>query len=135
MRYTWKVEGMVIGPKNAEKILANNVIFIWEFNPHKVHLFVFNDQYGFIGAVWAGNLQDALDEMADNDLLDSMMIDAKEYDKMSKEEQDEVAYLGNASEPFDLTYIGVKEVWNLPVEMIAEFAEARGANAANLDLI
>jgi len=127
-------------PRNAElendKILCNNIIFEGEFNPHNVRLFVIGHEFGAIGAVWASCEQDALDELVDCDLGDCFLIDLEEFEKMSEEEKEQTTYLGNASEPADLSYVWIGEVEFDKVrdfEVLMKFAEARGSCCDNLD--
>jgi hypothetical protein len=80
-------------------------------NPHNMHPFILHD-HGFpICVVLASNLQDALDEAVDNNKLDSFQIleeDFADYDIES--ENPTCAFLGNASEPFDIDCISVVEL-------------------------
>lgn len=79
-----------------------------EFNPHKVRPFLIHNEFGTLAIVYADNEQDALDEAADADKLDSVQVDEEEYFKADEEgHSDEYANLGNAGQPFDLTYIGL----------------------------
>jgi len=86
-------------------------------------LWVIGNEYGALGAVWASNEQDALDELVDQNLAAGLAIDEKDADE-------ETARLGNAGEPHDLTH-----AWLSPVEfdkvrdfnLLMKLAEARGA--------
>ncbi len=119
-----------------ERILANNVIFAGEFNPHNVRLWVVGNESGPLCAVWADCEQDALDEGVDSDLLGGLLIDPADVEKMSDEEREGVSFLGNAGEPADLehAWLGVVELEpTRDIKTIIRFAEARGACADNLD--
>src|SRR3989442_10444928 len=83
----------------AERILTNNVIFSGEFNPHNIRLWVIGNAYGALGAVWAGNEQDALDQLVDAGLGDQFLVD----EQTQAEQEDDLSYLGNAGEAADLT--------------------------------
>lgn len=112
-----------------ERILANDVHFAGEFNPHNVRLWVIGNEFGALGAVWAGNEQDALDELVDSDLGGGLLIDEKDATEDS-------ARLGNAGEPADLTYAWMATVNFQPerdLALLLCFAEARGANNSTLD--
>lgn len=117
-----------------EKIMANNVILPWEFNPHNVRLWVIGHEFGAIGAVWADNEQDALDELVDHGLGECLLV---QDPKLTEEDNDQYTPLGNAGELADLTY-----VWTAPVIfdfsrdciLLCMFAEARGSTISTLDL-
>ena len=115
----------------AGAVLANEVIFPTEFNLYNVHIFLIHNEYGYIAAVWASSAQDALDRAVNSDLLNSCLIATADLPDFG----DDVSYLGNASEPFDLSNIGITEVYpaNQPLATLLRFAEARGAGAVNLD--
>lgn len=118
-----------------EKILANNVILPGETNYHGTRLWVIGHVYGAIAAVWADCEQDALDELCDVGMADCFLIDEEEQSGATDSEREEWAYLGNASEPADLS-----DAWMAPVEfdpardlsLIIALAEARGACQATL---
>ncbi len=116
-----------------ERILCNDVRLPHDgANPHNVRLWVIGNEFGVLCAVWASHEQDALDEACNAGLLSGLACDEPE----NEDEQDEVTRLGNAGEPHDLTYAWIQTVrldgakdW----ELIARFAEARGACADTLD--
>ena len=62
----WSFEGMRI---NEDRMLANDVTFAWEYNPHNVRPWFIYGELGPLALVWADTLQDALDEAVDNDML------------------------------------------------------------------
>lgn len=97
------------GQKLSDSLVVNPDDFIpaGEFNPHNVRPWLI-EGYGPIAIVFADCEQDALDEAADRDKLDGYLIPATELEEAEKEER--VAYLGNASEPFDLTDIRIQEL-------------------------
>ena len=112
-----------------ENILANDVIFPWELNPHNVRLFLIGDEFGPICAIWASCLQDALDEMVDANLGDRFLIneeDIKDYEK--DDLMDSITYLGNTSEPADLEELWTEEIdlGEQTIPLLCKFAEARG---------
>jgi len=79
-----------------------------EFNPHNVRPWLIHNEYGTLAIVYASHEQDALDEAVDGDKMDSCMVSPEDYAEAEREgHADEYANLGNAGEPFDLTYIGM----------------------------
>ena len=117
-----------------ERILCNDVMLPHDrFNPHNVRLWVIGNSFGALCAVWASCEQDALDEACNAGMLAGLAIEESDLEDVNKEE---CARLGNAGEPHDLTYAWMQTVrlegakdW----ELIARFAEARGACADTLD--
>lgn len=117
-----------------EKIMTGDIIFPWEFNPNNVGLFIVFNEYGPLFAIW-GEEHEILDIAVDSNLLDRCLIDEKEFSKMNEDEKEDITYLGNASEPFDITNINYKRVDLIKqdIKLLCKLAEARGANANNLD--
>jgi hypothetical protein len=110
-----------------------------QFNPHNKRPFLIGNEFGVLGIVYADHLQDALDEMVDADKLDSCLIAKDDYagthniniayarackgncsdcgaspDRCFEApcEHGDFARLGNAGEPFDLSYIWTRELPN-----------------------
>lgn len=112
----------------AEQILANDVHYPGDYNPHNVKLWVIGHVYGPVAMVWASCEQDALDEAWDKDLLKCFAVDAGEQTE-DEATRESYAYLGNASEPADLTDCWMNTVpWeSLPEPLKLAFAEAKGA--------
>jgi hypothetical protein len=116
----------------VERVLTNDVVLPWERHYHGVQLWVIGNEFGAMGAVWAGNEQEAFDELCDQGLSGGLMVDDQEQDA----EENELTHLGNKGELHDLTH-----AWCLPVEwdltrdckLLCQMAEARGANCDNLD--
>jgi hypothetical protein len=78
-----------------------------------VRPFLIHNEYGTLAIVYASHLQDALDEAVDADRMNSCLVSDEDYAEAEKEGwADEYARLGNAGEPFDLTYIGYVELPN-----------------------
>jgi hypothetical protein len=95
---------------NPDEYFANG-----DFNPHHVRPFLIHNEFGVLCVVYAQSEQDALDEAVDANRLDSCLVSAADYQEAEQEgHADEFANLGNAGEPFDLTYIGVIELKNAP---------------------
>jgi hypothetical protein len=93
------------------------------FNPHGVRPIILSDHGQVVTVVFASNLQDALDEAVDQHKLDSYMIEepgntntevkglpAADYPTLGTENEEGIARLGNASEPFDIENIDVEEM-------------------------
>ena len=120
---------------DGDRILTNNVVFPWEFNPHRVRLFVIGNEFGAIAAAWAESIQDALDEAMDADLLTSFLVD--DADKLTADELEDCRRLGNAGDLVDLTNAWIQEVDLNPengnVRLLVAFAEARGAGNERLE--
>lgn len=111
-----------------ERILANNVIFPGEFNPHNVRLWVIGNEYGALGAVWADCESDAIDELIDSDLGGGILIDEADADE-------ETARGGNAGEPYDTEHLWMATVRfeaTHDLKLMLALAEARGACSKSL---
>jgi hypothetical protein len=120
---------------NEEEVLCNNVILPWEFNPHKVTLYVIGHEFGAVGAVWASHEQDALDELIDSGLGKSFLVSEEDQSSATEDEREDWTHLGNASEPCDLTNAWIQQVRLEPSQdfrLLCAFAEARGACKDNL---
>ena len=118
-----------------ERIRCDDIILPGEFNPHNKRLWVTLSRYGALGATWADHIQEALDELVDRDLAGNILVDEADVAKMDEDEQEELARLGNAGEPCDLTDVDVQEVVFKPErdwKLLCMFAEARGAGVSNL---
>ncbi len=110
---------------DTDRILCNDITFPWEYNPHRVSLWVVGNEFGVLGAAW-GNEQDALDEIADADL---MVCQANDDEHAEHGEECECAFLGNASEPYDLTNVWMQrvDVNAMDKRDLCTLAECRGA--------
>lgn len=121
----------------AENILTNDVIFPWELNTNKVNLYVVGNEFGAIGAAWANNEGDVLDELCDAGLLECFLVSDEEIEECKLNDEDEDwAHLGCNNHPANLINMWIQTVkldgprdW----ELIAKLAEARGAGTENLD--
>lgn len=116
------------------RFALNDITLPGEYNPHKVRVWVHYNQFGVMGAVWASNLQDALDELVDQDLAGGILMDEKTAEELEAEGED-VDRAGNASEPVDLTYYDAVEVMLDPkrdAALIEELKQAQDEGAAFL---
>lgn len=114
-------------------ILVNNVVFPWEYNPHRVRLWVIGHEFGPIVALWADCEQDAFDEMLDQN-YEHFLVQPEDVDP-ELDAEGFYTNLGNAGEPCDLSYAWIKDVTLDPVRdlrLIVALAEARGAGVDNL---
>ena len=128
--------GREISDLSDSQILCNNIVFPWEFNPHKVRLFVIGNVYGSVAAVWSDCEQDAFSELIDSGLGDSFLVSADDQDSATEEGRDEWARLGNAGEPCDLNDAWIQEVRLSEQDdcrLLCAFAEARGNLQATLE--
>lgn len=111
------------------KILCNDVSLPGGFNPHNVRLWVIGNEYGAMGAVWAGNEGDAIDELIDAGLAGGILIEEADA-------TEETARGGNAGEAYDSEHLWMAEVVFEPVRdlsILLKFAEAKGNCADTLD--
>ena len=117
-----------------DRILANDVTFPHEYNPHNVRLWVIGNEYGAICAVWADCEQEALDEALDAGKLDSFLVEPEDVDPDLLADGF-YAHLGNAGEITDLSYCSMEEISlnDQDMKFIIALAEARGAGHDNLE--
>lgn len=89
-----------------------------EYNPYLVRPWLFHDHGFTLAVVFASNLQDALDELADSGKIDHLQLDPNDPEERSTYGQEAdsedgdgpgwdwnpevVSFLGNADEPFDI---------------------------------
>lgn len=108
----------------SDKDIANpdDMVTVGSYNPYKIHPFILHE-VGYVQAiVFAENLQDALDEAVDSNLLDRYQIAPTEMNDYACSAHEAgfnyecsdcgsgIANLGNASEPFDIENCEVIEV-------------------------
>ena len=93
--------------------------------PYKIKPWLFHEHGIVVAVVFAESLQDALDEAVDGDKLDRFMIAEADYADygIDTEQDDGVAYLGNASEPFDIESLECLELPNPPSSFCALFEQ------------
>jgi len=82
-------------------------------------LYAIGHEFGCLAIVYANCEQDSIDEAINNDMLDCLQIPDDEYAAMSESEQDECLHGGNASEPFDQTYMWIVELPNPAFSLVA----------------
>ncbi len=81
-------------------------------SPYDYNPFLIYNEYGTLAVVFAQDESDALDKAADSGKLKGHAVSSEDYDGMTEEEREELAYIGNASEPYDQTYLGIKRLPN-----------------------
>jgi hypothetical protein len=109
--------------------------WIWagSYNPNKVRPWLIYNEYGTLAVVFASHESDALDAAVDAGKMESCRVPNEDVDAMSEEEQEELAFLGNAGEPHDLTYVGVVELPNPAFSFVVLFnAHQRAARLKDL---
>jgi hypothetical protein len=94
------------------------------YNPRRVRPWLLYTLRGTLAVVFASCEQGAFDEAADSGKLDSCRVSDEEANAADAEEAAAWAYLGNASEPFDLSDVGITELPNPPRSFVALFRAA-----------
>lgn len=96
---------------DADVVNLENCIYQGEFNPHNVRPWLIHSATCVLAVVFATCEQDALDEAVDESKLDGLQVSE---DDIHSDEGSEygpndyyVTRLGNASEAFDLTDVGI----------------------------
>lgn len=114
---------------SEDRVLTNNVFFSDEYNPWNIRPFLIGNEYGPVCLSWGESLQDALDAMIDGGLGDCFLVDAED-----DVDPEDISYLGNASEPADLSQAWSREVdiMKQEIAVIIKFAEARGNASGKL---
>ena len=119
-----------------ERVLCNDIVLLGETHPHRMRLWVLGNEFGPMGAVWAGNEQDAIDELIDADLAGGILVSEEDQKTMTPEETEDMARGGNAGELYETEHLWMAEVEfkaERDLAVLLKFAEARGANMKNLD--
>jgi hypothetical protein len=90
-----------------ENVLTGNIDMQERYG---IHFYVIGHEFGALVAVWSYGDQDALDDAVDAGKMDAFMVSDEDFRDMNEREREELAYLGNASEPFDLTNAWMERV-------------------------
>lgn len=90
------------------------------YNPHRVHGYLLHDHGFCLAVVFASCLQDAIDIAADEGKLDRYAVSLNELADYG-EDGEGLAYLGNASEPFDIDSLSVEELPTPAFSFVALF--------------
>lgn len=96
---------------DADVINPDDFIAHGEYNPHNVRPFLLHNAGFVLAVVFADCLLDALNEAADNDVLDRFQVSEGELADYGEDEEG-ITRLGNASEPFDLGTLDAVELEN-----------------------
>jgi hypothetical protein len=89
-------------------------------NPHRVRPFLIHDHGFTLAVVFACCLQDALDIAVDEGKLDGFQVSEAELSDYGPEEEG-IARLGNAGEPFDIEALDALELPNPRFSFVAMF--------------
>ena len=88
------------------------------YNPHNVRPWLLHDHGFVVAVVFASCLQDALDSAVDGDKMDRYLVTLPNADYP---DEDSLAYLGNASEAFDIDTLQVIELPNVKMDFALLF--------------
>lgn len=127
MNVTYRHDNLEFSFSDADIVDIDNWIPQGEYNPHNVRPFLLHDHGFTLAVVFADSLQDAIDEAVDAGKLDRFQVaaaDLGDYGDTDEEQSERLAYLGNASEPFDIETLGAIELPNPPRSFVAQFAAA-----------
>ena len=126
MKHILQTKHGEISYQDSDVINPDDYIPTGEFNPHNKRPFLIHNEFGTLCVVYADCDQDALDAAVDASKLDSCLVPESELvvnehgeDVMGNGDGAVACRLGNAGEPFDLTYIGVIELPNAQYGVIA----------------
>ncbi len=109
---------------DADVVNADEFIPAGAFNPHHVRPFLLHDHGYAICIVFASTLQDALDIAVDAGKLDSFQVSEGDLADYGPDEEG-IARLGNASEPFDVQALDAIELPNPAWSFVALFRAMR----------
>ena len=109
---------------DADVLNPGEFIPAGEHNPHNVRPFLLHDHGFALAVVFAPCLQDALDEAADAGRLDRFQVREEDLPDYGPEEEG-IARLGNAGEPFDIEGLDFLELPNPPFSFVALFNHHR----------
>jgi hypothetical protein len=108
---------------DEDVVNADGFIPAGESNPHNVRPWLLSDHGFIVAIVFADCLQDALDVAADSGRLDRFAV--AEQDMTDYQDGERLAFLGNASEPFDIDSLDATELPNPPFSFVALFNNAQ----------
>lgn len=96
---------------DADVVNKDEFIPAGEHNPHNIRPFLLHDHGFVICIIFASTLQDALDAAVDAGKLDSFQVSEDDLADYGPDEEG-IARLGNASEPFDIQALDAIELPN-----------------------
>lgn len=112
----------------ADRIAGCPIFFPWEGRHGADNLYVICNEFGAMGAVWADNEQDALDELIDANLGGGIEID--EPEDISEDEMDGISRAGNDGRAVNLDHCTILVADFKPErdwELLCAFHEMRGS--------
>lgn len=111
---------------DSDVVNPDDAIWGGEYNTHRKRLWLLHDHGFTVCVVWADSLQDALDEAVDRDKMDRYLVtqeQAADYDCDDIHNCEQLTYLGNASEPFDIGTLGYVEILPPKMSLTALYGE------------
>jgi hypothetical protein len=105
---------------DADVVNAEEFIPAGAYNPHKARPFLLHDHGFVVALVFASCLQDALDIAVDAGKLDGFQVSENDLADYGPDEEG-IARLGNASEPFDIQALDAVELPNPAFSFVALF--------------
>ena len=111
---------------DADVVNKDDFIPVGEYNPHNVRPFLLHDHGFVLAVIFASSLQDALDTAVDEGKLDGCQVSEDDLADYGPDE-DGIARLGNASEPFDIEALDVVELPNPSFSFVALFNAMQGS--------
>jgi len=101
------------------KLIDDDIVNVEDYSPGNT-LWIIHEEGFVVCAVIADNEQDALDIAVDEDKMDAYLIYPDDYEGYGVYTDDSHGtHLGNASEPFDIGYLGIISVKLPPVSIVA----------------
>lgn len=97
-------------------------------------LWVFYNEFGPMGAVWGKSMDEALDELVDQDLAGGILM-TEETAKELEDEGQEVEHAGNFGEPINTDYLQADEIKLDPHRDAALLAELKQAEEDGADFL
>lgn len=89
-----------------------------EFQDRSQRLYIATDHGFVLGAAFADNENDAIDELADAGKLDRFLISEEEADDY--ENEDNISYLGNYCKPYDIESL---QLYSFPIPKFSVMAQ------------
>ena len=123
MKSTFQHAGCDFTFTDADVVEPDSWIPAGEYNPHNVRPFLIHDHGFALAIVFASHLGEALDIAADEERLGRFQI--ADEDRGDYPDDEAIAFLGNASEPFDIETLGAVELPNPPFSWCATFNASR----------
>ena len=120
---------------DENRILCNDIVLPCDPSyKQATKLWVFWNEYGPMGAVWADSEENGLDLLVDSDLAKGILVDESTLADMDKNDRENLAHLGNTGVACDLSNVGINYVVFKPKDwaLMCKFAEARGAQVDRL---